>query len=88
VRAKGRAERLSELLSAELTQRRLAAGLSKNETATRTGLAISFVSYLESGKRRPTVESLAKLAWAFGTTPSEILQKCEERLEGGGSSSS
>jgi len=83
VRAKGRAERLSELLREELTQRRLAAGLSKNETAVRTGLAVSFISYLESGKRRPTVESLAKLAWVFGTTPSEILATCERALGAG-----
>ncbi|BCU75836.1 helix-turn-helix transcriptional regulator [Luteolibacter sp. LG18] len=75
-----RAERLSELLRSELEARRVAAGLSKSELAAKAGLAVSFVSYLESGKRRPTVESLAKLAWVLGTTPGEMLCGCESRL--------
>ncbi|MFD0894387.1 helix-turn-helix transcriptional regulator [Luteolibacter ambystomatis] len=76
-----RADQLSELLRNEITARRTACGLSKNETATRAGLSVSFVSDLEHAKRRPTVETLAKLAWVFGTTPSEMLAACEKKLE-------
>ena len=72
-----RAENLSATLMQELTRLRLANGLSKNEAATRAGLAVSFVSNLESGKRRPGVETLAKLAWVYNTTPSAVLQACE-----------
>ncbi len=76
-----RAEKLSQLLRKEIVKRRIEAGLSKNETATRAALAVSFVSDLEHGKKRPTVETLAKLAWVFGTTPGEMLTTCEKDLE-------
>jgi len=83
VKINSRAEKLSELLRSELVRLRVAAGLSKNETATRAALAVSFVSNLESGQRRASVETLAKLAWVFGTTPSEILKSCEDSLAAG-----
>ncbi len=75
-----RAEKLSELLRNELIRRRTESGLSKNQTAAKAALAVSFVSNLESGQRRPTVETLAKLAWTFGTNPSELLACCEKLL--------
>ena len=75
------AERISEILAAEITALREAKGLSKNETSVRTGLAVSFVSTLESGKKRPSVETLVKLAAAFGTTASEVLATCERKLK-------
>lgn len=80
MKIKARAEKLSELLKNEIIRRREQCGYSKNETATRAGLSVSFVSDLEHGKRRPTVETLAKLAWVFGTTPSEMLAECEKEL--------
>jgi transcriptional regulator with XRE-family HTH domain len=73
------AEKISELLAKELTARRESLGLSKNETATRAGLAVSFVSDLESGKSRASIETLVKLAIVFGTTASELLATCERR---------
>lgn len=76
-----KAEILSEALMKELTSLRIANGLSKNEAATRAGLAVSFVSNLESGKRRPGVETLAKLAWVYKSAPSEILACCEKTVD-------
>lgn len=76
-----RAERLSELIRLELVRRRTAAGLSMNQTAAQAALAVSFVSNLESGQRKPTVETLAKLAWTYGTTAGEVLGHCEKLLE-------
>jgi transcriptional regulator with XRE-family HTH domain len=72
------AESISEALAKEITVLRSEKGLSKNQTATQAGLAVSFVSDLESGKRRASVETLVKLAWVFGTSPSAILAKCEQ----------
>jgi transcriptional regulator with XRE-family HTH domain len=71
------AEAISEVLAKEIVALRTEKGLSKNQTATRAGLAVSFVSDLESGKRRASVETLVKLAWVFGTSASAILAKCE-----------
>ena len=75
------AESLSEVLAKEITALRSQKGLSKNQTATQAGLAVSFISDLESGKRRASVETLVKLAWVFGTSPSAILAKCEHAVE-------
>lgn len=75
-----KAEILSEAIMKELISLRIANGLSKNEAATRAGLAVSFVSNLESGKRRPGVETLAKLAWVYKSAPREILACCEKTI--------
>jgi len=72
---------LSDLVAKELKSRREAAGLSKNELATRSGLAVSFVSYLESGKRKPTIETLTRLALVFGTSASDLLAVCEKQVK-------
>jgi transcriptional regulator with XRE-family HTH domain len=72
-------DQLSRAVAAELRGRREAAGLSKNEVAARAGLAVSFVSYLESGARKPTVETLARLADVYQTTASELLVQSEVR---------
>ena len=75
------AEAISEVLAKEIVALRTEKGLSKNQTATRAGLAVSFVSDLESGKRRASVETLVKLAWAFETSASVILAKCEASVK-------
>lgn len=72
---------LSDLVAKELKSRREAVGLSKNELATRSGLAVSFVSYLESGKRKPTIETLTRLALVFGTSASDLLAVCEKQVK-------
>jgi transcriptional regulator with XRE-family HTH domain len=74
------AESISEALAKEITALRSEKGLSKNQTATQAGLAVSFVSDLECGKRRASVETLVKLAWVFGTSPSAILARCEKSV--------
>lgn len=71
------AEKISELLAKEITARRTALGLSKNETATRAGLSVSFVSDIENGHSRASVETLVKLAFVFGSSASEMLAQCE-----------
>ena len=77
MRLQGFADILSESLAVELKARRIARGLSMNELATRTGLAISFIGYLERGKRRPSVETLAKIAWELDFSAAEILATVE-----------
>ena len=59
---------LADAVASELKARRDAAGLSKNEVATRAGLAVSFVSYL------------ARLAAVYETTASQLLASSEARV--------
>jgi transcriptional regulator with XRE-family HTH domain len=75
------AEKISELLAKEITARRTTLGLSKNETATRAGLSVSFVSDIENGHSRASVETLVKLAFVFGTSASQMLANCEKLSE-------
>lgn len=42
-------------------------GLSMRELASRAGIAVSFVSKIESGKTSPTIMSLGKILEALGT---------------------
>jgi transcriptional regulator with XRE-family HTH domain len=60
------ADRLKKSLPGELTKLREARGLSKNELSVRTGLARSFITYLEQGKTTPSIETLGRLAFALG----------------------
>jgi DNA-binding XRE family transcriptional regulator len=71
------ADELSKALASELKDRRIARGMSMNELATKTALAVSFIGYIERGERRPSVETLVKISWALDTTAAEILGKVE-----------
>jgi transcriptional regulator with XRE-family HTH domain len=74
-------EVFAQALAAELARLRVDAGLSKNELATRSGLAVSFVSYLESGERQPTVASLARIAHVYGCKASDIVAAAERAVK-------
>lgn len=72
-----RAEEITSRLGPALRARREALGLSMNELSTRSGLTVSAIGYLETGQRRPSVDSLCRLATAFNCKPSELLQAVE-----------
>lgn len=77
------ADRISAELAKELRKRREALGLSMNEVATRAGLAVSFIGYLETCQRKPSVETLSRLASAFGCQAYEILEAAERKASRG-----
>lgn len=77
MRLQSLADKLAETLAAELRERRTVRGVSMNELATRTGLSVSFIGYVERGMRRPSVETLAKIAWALDFSAAEILATVE-----------
>ena len=72
-----RAEEITARLGRVLRRRRDSLGLSMNEVCTRSGLAVSFIGYLETGQRRPSVDTLCRLATAFGCHASELLAEAE-----------
>ena len=54
-------------------------GWSQLELARRSGVAQPTISFLEKGAtRRPSVETVAKLALALGVTPDDILNDDDE----------
>ena len=61
-----------------LRQFRLAAGITQEELAARLGYATAnYISCLEIGTRKPSVELLFKIAAALGVKPSQIITKME-----------
>jgi len=65
-----------------LRQLRLAAGLTQEELASRLGYATAnYVSCLEIGTRKPSVELLFKIAAALGVKASEIITVMENSQE-------
>lgn len=55
----------------EIRQRR---GLSQDDLAAMTGLEHSYISYIESGKRNPTLKTLHRIADALKVQLSELLR--------------
>lgn len=48
-----------------------------NELAVRTGLARSFMTYLEKGERIPSLETIARISFALGISASELIRRTE-----------
>jgi transcriptional regulator with XRE-family HTH domain len=53
---------------------RTSRGWSQRELAHRSGVAVSTVRYLELGERTPGVQTMRKLALAFGVSTLEMLE--------------
>lgn len=78
------------MLAQRLKAARLAKGLNQTEAANALGVGQRFVSKLENGERRPSVETLAKLAKLYGVSETHLLghQANEHRAEYNGSAPS
>ena len=74
---------LNEALGIVVRRRRLAAGLSQEQLADRSGLHRTYISMIERGLRTATVQTVAKLADALSTTGSELLRDMEGEASGG-----
>ncbi len=66
------------VLGKAIAERRRQMGLSQERLAYRCGLHQSYISQLENGVKSPTVRSLAAIAHALDTRPSELLREAEE----------
>ncbi len=52
---------------------RTARGLTQTELAEKADLSVQFISYIETGTKRPGLETLIKIAAALGTTMDALL---------------
>jgi transcriptional regulator with XRE-family HTH domain len=59
-------------------RRRLAAGLSQEELAARTGVSRNYVGMVERGEANPTLLVLRDLAIALGTSMSVLIRELEK----------
>lgn len=66
---------LELLVRENLIARRKKLGLTQADLAERLGVRQPYVSALESGTRKPTLDTIARLAEALNTTPDALLSR-------------
>lgn len=62
-------------ISSRLIALREARKMSKNQLAQKSGLAQSFISAIEAGKKQPTVDSLSRICRALGITLADFFSQ-------------
>lgn len=73
----------TDAVSVILREIRHEKGLSQETVAARLDVARTYISYLESGQRYPSVEMLIALATALEIRPGEILDRVAGRIASG-----
>lgn len=58
-------------------------GITQDDLATSLDTDRSYISYLENGRRYPSIEMLISIAQAMEIRPGEILDRMAERLSSG-----
>jgi transcriptional regulator with XRE-family HTH domain len=74
---------LREQLGAVLRRARTEADLSQEEVADRADLDRTYISDLERGKKAATVEAIAAIAAALGTSAHALIRDAETGLQRG-----
>jgi transcriptional regulator with XRE-family HTH domain len=64
---------MRRVVALNLRKLREKAGLSQEELAARAGLARTYISGIENGRRNPTVIVLYEIATQLGADPRELL---------------
>ena len=72
---------VSKAFGAVLRERREAASLSQEGLAYESGIHRTYVSLIERGGRRPTLDIVFRLAKALNVSPSELVVATEARLK-------
>lgn len=73
------AETFSSRFGAEVRRLRLEAGLSQETLAEMARLDRTFISMVERGTRKPTLDSAKRIAEGLGKPLSELVRMAEER---------
>ncbi|PEA52934.1 transcriptional regulator [Bacillus pseudomycoides] len=63
-----------------LQEQRLISKMSQEELAFNSGLDRTYISLLERGKRKPTINTVFSLASALNIQPSQLIKELEQRL--------
>ena len=56
--------------------------MSQETAAAEAGIDRCYLSELELGKHSPTLGCIVRLAWVFGTTPSDLIRQAEKQING------
>jgi len=77
-----RVTELRQSLGKELRRARQSRGLSQEKLAGLSDLDRTYIGLLERAEKSPTVDTLLRVAFALGETPSELLARAEAACEG------
>jgi transcriptional regulator with XRE-family HTH domain len=64
---------MRKLVGRNVRRLRLAAGITQEQYAERSGFSQQYISDLERGRRNPTVVSLLELAAPLSAAPAELI---------------
>ena len=64
---------MRKLVGRNVRRLRIAARMTQEQYAERSGFSQQYISDLERGRRNPTVVSLFELAQALGAEPAELI---------------
>lgn len=62
-------------IARQLRLRRLQAGLTLEDLADTAGISVSFLAYLETNKKKPSLATIAKIAKALGISVAELFNE-------------
>jgi len=74
-------EAVKEAFGKVLRLKRKALGLSQEELAARSGIAMRYVSLLECNQRQPTISTLYLLSQGLGISLTEFVSEIEEETQ-------
>lgn len=72
---------LPEAVGAEITERRIKAGLSQQALSDRLGYDVNYIGQIERAEKSPTLTTLISICTAFEVALSEFLKAAEKRLQ-------
>jgi transcriptional regulator with XRE-family HTH domain len=72
-------DRLVAAFAGVLRERRERAGLTQEDLAERANVSARFVSFLETGRRQPSLSALASLSSGLGISMTDIVSELEAR---------
>lgn len=72
-----------ERIGSQVQQQRKRRGLSQADLAEATGMSVAYISHIETGIKKASLESVVKIANALGITVDQILNgnQASNRLE-------
>ena len=74
-------DKIVEAFGLTLKDLRENAGLSQEKLAEHADLERTFISWLETGKKQPTITTIFKVSHALNITPSEFLLKVQDKIK-------
>jgi DNA-binding XRE family transcriptional regulator len=75
-----RAESIVHAIAEQIAVSRKKTGLSHNVLANKAGVTRAAISYIESGKRKPSLLLTLKLAHGLGIELSDLLKEAEKTI--------